>query len=216
MPAILGELRDAPPRWSKALKTVFLLARHAAHDRLGSYLAGRMEGVSLGEAGRAQAKRLATRLAHEELGAIFTSPQLRTQETAKAIAAMHNGAETIVSDALDEVNFGAWTGKTFEELDHDNSWRRWNSARSLCRTPAGESMQDVQQRVVSLIERLASERRGRVLLVSHTDVIRAAVMYFLGLPIDAWSRIEISPASVTAIEVEEWNARILTLNECSA
>ena len=39
------------------MTTTFFLVRHAAHDNLGGYLAGRMEGVRLGPDGRAQAER---------------------------------------------------------------------------------------------------------------------------------------------------------------
>ena len=62
------------------------LVRHAAHDNVGQYLAGRMPGVALGEAGRAQARRLARRLSRERIDRIQSSPVQRTRETAQAIA----------------------------------------------------------------------------------------------------------------------------------
>ncbi|MBB6300633.1 histidine phosphatase family protein [Rhizobium leucaenae] len=195
--------------------TIFLL-RHAAHDNVGSFLAGRMEGVVLGEAGRAQAERLGQRMKREDIEAIYTSPRERTRETAAAIAAACNLGLPQIADALDEVNFGDWTGKTFDILNQDPQWRRWNSVRSLSRTPGGESMLDVQHRVLGLIETLLTNSGGkRLALVSHGDVLKAAVCHVLGLPIDAWPRFDIAPASITTITVGDWGAKIITLNEMS-
>ncbi len=50
------------------------------------------------------------------------------------------------------------------------------------------------------------------MLVSHADMIKAALLYHLGLPLDAYSRLEIEPASVSTIEVGVWGSRVLRLN----
>ncbi|MEF0943700.1 histidine phosphatase family protein [Rhizobium sp. BR 362] len=193
--------------------TIFLV-RHAAHDNVGSFLAGRMEDVVLGEAGRAQAERLGQRMKREDIEAIYTSPRERTRETAAAIAKASNLGPPQIAEALDEVNFGDWTGKTFDMLNQDPQWRRWNSVRSLSRTPGGESMLDVQHRILGLIETLLNNGGGkRLALVSHGDVLKAAVCHILGLPIDAWPRFDIAPASITTMTVGDWGAKIITLNE---
>ena len=57
------------------MTTTFFLVRHAAHDNLGAYLAGRMPGVRLGEAGLAQAGRLAKRMSAETFAKIVSSPR---------------------------------------------------------------------------------------------------------------------------------------------
>ncbi|AVA25612.1 histidine phosphatase family protein [Rhizobium sp. NXC24] len=196
------------------MTATFFLVRHAAHDDVGSFLAGRMGGVVLGAAGQAQADRLGQRMKRENVEAIYTSPRERARQTAAAIAAACNLAPPQISDALDEVNFGEWTGKTFDILNGDPQWRRWNSLRSLSRTPGGESMLDVQQRVFGLIETLANNGK-RLTLVSHGDVLKAAVCHILGLPIDAWPKFDIAPASITTMAVGDWGAKIITLNEMS-
>jgi len=190
-----------------------LLLRHAAHDNVGGFLAGRMPGVWLGEAGRMQADRLARRVRLEPVDAIFASPRERTQQTAQAVAAAC-GLTVETAPELDEIDFGRWSGRDFETLNQDPLWQRWNAVRSLVRTPGGETMLDVQRRVVGLIERLAPQFDGRtVALVSHADVIKAAVMHHLGLPVDHWSRFDIVPASISRLVVGDWGARLLGLNE---
>ena len=49
--------------------------------------------------------------------------------------------------------------------------------------------------------------------MSHADVIKASVSHVLGLPIDAWPRFDIAPASVTTFVVGDWGAKMITLNE---
>ena len=200
------------------MTTTFFLLRHAAHDNVGGYLAGRMPGVRLGENGRAQARRLGERMKRETFAAIHASPRERTQETAQAVAEAAGITEVSVALELDEIDFGeAWMGKDFDTLNRDWHWRRWNEARSVTRTPGGETMLDVQRRALGLIERLAAAYSGAALaLVTHADVIKAIVSHVLGLPIDAWNRFEVGPASISTLVTGEWGAKLLTLNEVVA
>ncbi|MBB4572456.1 histidine phosphatase family protein [Rhizobium lentis] len=196
------------------MTATYFLVRHAAHDNVGNFLAGRAAGITLGEAGRAQVQRLGQRLRRGDIDAIYTSPRERTLETAEGIASACGLALPQTDAALDEVNFGDWSGKTFEVLNDDPRWRRWNTTRSLTRTPGGETMLDVQTRIFGLMETLASGGNDRrIALVSHADVIKAAVSHVLGLPIDAWPRFDIAPASVTTVVIGDWGAKVMTLNE---
>jgi broad specificity phosphatase PhoE len=196
------------------VSTTLFLVRHAAHDDVGGFLAGRLPRIHLGTAGLAQAARLGERMRRERFAAIHSSPRERTRQTAEAIASASGVERVQVDEALDEIDLGAWSGKTLDELNTDPLWQRWNSVRSLTRPPGGETMLEVQARVMSLIERLAQTyRNGALVLVSHADVIRAAVCFYLGLTLDAWPRFEIGPASITTIVTGDWGAKVLGLNE---
>jgi broad specificity phosphatase PhoE len=196
------------------MTTTLFLIRHAAHDDVGSYLAGRKEGVRLGPAGLAQAHRLAERMCGERFDAIYASPRERTQETACAIAVACEVGPVKLCDDLDEVDFGEWSGKTFEELNRDAGWRYWNDVRHKARTPSGESMLDVQSRMLRRMETSCSAHSGGgVVLVSHADVIKTAVCHVLGLPVENCFRFDIDPASVTTLVMGDWGAKLLKLND---
>jgi len=196
------------------MTTTFFLVRHAAHDNVGGWLAGRKPGVRLGPDGRAQAGRLAERMRRERFEAIHASPRERTQETAAAIAAACGTSAVATCADLDEIDFGEWSGKDFDELNRDPRWREWNEARGQARTPAGETMADVRRRLLRCLEGVAAEHReAAVVLVSHADVIKTGVCHVLGLPADAWSRFDVEPASITTIVMGDWGARLLGLNE---
>lgn len=78
-------------------------------------------------------------------------------------------------------------------------------------------MLEAQLRIIRAMERLRSLHAERsVILVTHSDVIKAALLYHLGMPLDAYARIEISPASVSTVVVGDWGAKVLRMNEVVA
>jgi len=134
-------------------------------------------------------------------------------ETAHALAARF-GLEVTQLPALGEVHFGDWTGRTFDELDRIREWRLFNSFRSSTRPPGGELMLEVQRRIVSQLTELRQRHPHQTIAVlSHGDVIRAAVCHFLGIPLDLLLRFEISPASVTILRISAEEASILRIND---
>jgi len=161
----------------------------------------------------ALAERLSTRNHGLRVSAVRSSPLERALETAEPIAA-RLGAPLKVSGALAEIDFGEWTGRSFADLQREPCWHVWNADRETARPPAGEGMKDAQARIVSEIEVLRqTEREKTIVLVSHCDVIKAALIHHLGLTLDAYSRFDIDPASISTLVVGEWGAKVLRLNE---
>ena len=200
---------------SGGVETILVLLRHASHDRLGSVLCGRMPGVTLSEAGRREADALAVALARHRFAAVLSSPLERAVETAAAIAASQALAVEVEED-LNELDLGAWAGMRFEKLRGDPAWNVWNSARSHARPPGGETMTEVQARMTRCIERLRRRYAGRtVALVSHADVIKAALSHALGLSVDFHARFEIAPASRSVLIAGEWGLKVHSINEAA-
>jgi broad specificity phosphatase PhoE len=176
--------------------TLCLLVRHAAHDLLGKVLVGRTPGIGLSEAGREQAHELGRTLWEMGVSRVQSSPRLRAIETASAIATAC-GTSVHVCAALDEVDFGAWNGGSFAELEHVPEWMRWNTERSKARPPGGESMAEAQARVLAHIIGAGAEHAdGRIVMVTHAEIIRAALLHTMGLPLDAWEQVDVAPAAV--------------------
>lgn len=196
------------------MTTTILLVRHAHCDHIGRFLAGRTADIGLSATGQEEAARLAVRIAAMRPDGIITSPRLRAMQTAAAIASAC-GISTVANDpALDEIDFGVWSGQPFDQLERDPEWRRWNAARSQACPPGGEPMQEVRRRTGALI---ASEckhaQEKRLVLVSHCDVIKAILMDVMGLHTDDWAAFEIAPASVSTFVFGDEAARVLTINE---
>jgi probable phosphomutase (TIGR03848 family) len=192
--------------------TRFLLIRHATNDIVNKRLAGRMGGVHLNEEGRAQAEKLAALLRNLPITAIYSSPLERAMETAEPLAqALH--LRTIPYEGFLEIDLGQWTNCAFEDLAQQPLFQRFNTFRSCTRIPGGELMPEAQTRIIAGLEKLCSQHRDEtVAVVSHSDMIKAAIAHYAGIHLDLFQRIEISPASVSIIEVYDETARILLLN----
>jgi probable phosphoglycerate mutase len=178
---------------------LLLLLRHAVTDQTGTRLSGWTPGLHLSAAGREQAEALAGRLGPLPLDAIYASPLERCQETAVVVADA-KGLKVSTLDDVGEVRYGDWTGRTLKELAREPLWKVVQTTPSAARFPDGESLFEMQARAVLAVERLREAHPGQtVALCSHADVIKALVCHYLGMHLDLFQRVVVSPASVTAI-----------------
>jgi probable phosphoglycerate mutase len=192
--------------------TVFLI-RHAVHEAGTDRLVGRLPGIHLSVEGRRQALSLALRLGDKGLTAIHTSPRERAVSTAEPIS-LASGLSLEIAHAADEVDFGMWSGKSFTELEDDADWRRWNTDRANASTPAGERMRDIAARIAGHIDMLTDQYAdGRIAIVTHAEVIRAAVLHYLDMPLGDYDRLQIDPASITTLATGAWGPKLCGLNE---
>jgi broad specificity phosphatase PhoE len=191
-----------------------LLIRHALVDACGVLLAGRQPGVHLNREGQQQADRLGKRLSGLPITVVYSSPMERAQETAAAVANARERRASVpitVAEEINEVDFGEWTGRSFEDLDRDDEWRRFNRCRSIATVPAGEQMRDVQERAFNWLAGLRrTHAPDTIAIVSHGDVLRAIVARVLGCSIDRMTKFEIDPASLSVL-VPASDGFILTL-----
>ena len=193
--------------------TRFLLIRHANTAANGRRLSGRMAGVHLDEEGRHQAQALAARLASVPIAAIYASPLERAVETAEIVAKLR-GREVVLREDMLEIDFGEWTGCSFEELSTRDDFQRFNALRSCASVPGGETMLQAQARMVAGMARLRLEHpHDCIAVVSHGDMIKSAIAYYAGIPLDLFQRIEIGPASVSVIDIDQAAVRIVCIND---
>lgn len=193
--------------------TRFVLVRHAAHDWLGRGVAGRRPGVGLNAEGRSQAQELVRGLAALPLTAICSSPQQRACETAEPLAASR-GLAVVVEAAFDEIDFGDWTGRSFEELRATGApWEQWVHRRGSAQPPAGEPFAGVAERAMAGLQVLRQAHPdGQVLVVSHGDVIKAAVAACLGMSLNGLERFEVAPASCSVLDLGDGWMQLKLLN----
>jgi probable phosphomutase (TIGR03848 family) len=190
-----------------------LFIRHGENDWIANRIAGWTPGVHLNGRGREQAEQLRERLGHLPIRAIYSSPLERALETAAPLASRLN-LEIQVSEALGEVRFGEWTGKTMRELNSMPEWAQFVSMRSITRPPGGETALEIQARMTREVERLRSiHTDGTIAVFSHADVIRAILYHFAGIPLDLFQRMQISPASVSVVNFREDRLVLSRIND---
>lgn len=194
--------------------TRLFLIRHATNDALTEgLLYGRSPGVHLNAEGRAQARALAERISTVELAAVYSSPLERARETAGPLAD-RQGLEVVVHPGLVETDAGEWTGQQLEEVRQLDAWQHLMAYPAGVRLPGGESLWQVQIRMVAAVEEIrAAHGDGIVAIVSHADPLRVLVSHYLGLAIDLFRRLTISPASITVLDFHALVPRLICLNE---
>jgi probable phosphomutase (TIGR03848 family) len=206
----------AVKRRQRVKMTTLALIRHATNDWVNKgLLAGWTPGVHLNDEGRAQAEALGQRLAASELDAVYSSPLERALETAQAVAAPH-GIEVQICEGIGEVQYGEWNGRPLRELAKKPLWRSVQIYPSGTRFPEGETIGEMQARVVASLDEIRSAHpKGIVAAVAHADVIKAATAFYVGVPLDLFQRLIISPASVTVVRFSPFGPRLLRMNDSS-
>jgi probable phosphoglycerate mutase len=193
--------------------TLLLLIRHGTNDWVHGRLAGWTPGVHLNDEGRRQAAALSARLSLLPIDAIYTSPLDRTVETAQAIAAPR-GLPLRLVEGLGEVRYGEWQGAELKELYKHELWPGVQFYPSGTRFPGGETLGEAQVRMVATLDALRAQHpKGIIAAVSHADIIKLALAYYIGMHIDLFQRLEISPCSVSALLFTRMGPRLLAYND---
>jgi probable phosphoglycerate mutase len=193
---------------------IFLLIRHGENDYVKKgRLPGRKPGVHLNENGRSQALALAEKLKDAPVKAVYSSPLDRAMETAQPIATLLN-QEVIPREGLLETEVGEWQDKSLKGLRRLKAWRNVQFAPSRFRFPGGEGFIDTQERIRHEIDALCIKHdpKDLIVCVSHADPIKLAIAYYLGLPLDLFQRLHVSPASISALMVSDHGSSLLNLN----
>jgi probable phosphoglycerate mutase len=194
---------------------VFLLIRHGENDYVKKgKLAGRLPGVHLNEKGRQQALALAERLKDAPIKAIYSSPLERAIETAEPLAKKLN-LDLRTRPGLLETGYGEWQDESLKKLSRLKSWKIVQQAPSLWRFPGGESFAECQRRFCAEMEAIAQlhDPKDLIAIVAHADPIKLAVAYYIGLSLDHFQRLGVSPASITTLAIFETAAHLISLNE---
>lgn len=195
--------------------TTILLIRHAVNDYVKTgKLAGRLAGVHLNDEGIAQAEALGRRLANAPLKCIYSSPMERTMETADAIAAHHPPLRVQAREEISEVDYGDWQDRAIGDLQRRKMWGVVQEYPSRAVFPKGETMRAVQVRIVNAIEALLSRHPEEMIaLVFHADLIKMALAHYLGMHLDVFQRIVISPASISTLHLGHSRPLIIGMND---
>ncbi|CAN5397638.1 hypothetical protein BH09CHL1_BH09CHL1_03330 [soil metagenome] len=181
--------------------TRLLLVRHgASYHKEEEIVAGPNGCRGLTDAGRAQAASLAARFARETENhpiAIYTSIIPRAIETAAIVAETLGGFEVIQDRGL-----CTWITPDFAD---GMKWTDYQGEHSLAGggvyrpfERGNESWGELVVRVGRALEEIASRHANQtVLIVAHSETVRAAQIVFGNLPLSMDFDMQVSPTSIT-------------------
>jgi broad specificity phosphatase PhoE len=202
-----------------AMTTRLYLIRHgatvlSAEDRF----AGSTD-VELSAEGRRQARRLAERLADDELKAIYCSPMKRTVETAKILAKPY-GLAVVPREELREIDHGRWEGmrRADVEAGFPHEYTAWEEDPFTFAPLGGEAGISVLARSLPLVREVVLAHPGeRVAIVSHKATIRLLITSLLGFDARGYrDRLDQSPACLNILDFKDAvHVRLRLFNDVS-
>lgn len=185
------------------------LVRHGQVENPKGVIYGRLPGYHLSERGQKQAEAAADHLADRDIGAIWSSPLERAQETAEAIAARH--AVPIITDERLIESDTTLEGVGKSVLAFMRSPKHWWALRNPLRPSWGETFADIRIRMMAAIEEAVGAAGGsEVVIVTHQTpvlVARAVLTKRQGPP---WLGGSCTTGSVTTLELEDGAVTVAT------
>lgn len=121
---------------------------------------------------------------------VFSSPLTRCLHLAKTFS-----DAVITDDRLLELDFGAWEGKRFDDIDAD-ALQHWSNNFATATPPSGENFEDLYRRTGSFWQELLATNAEQVLVITHAGVIRALLARALNMPLSNSFQLRIDPGSV--------------------
>jgi broad specificity phosphatase PhoE len=193
-----------------------LLTRHGHVEGIKPERFRGRQPLELTAQGRAEAAAVAQRIANAwQPSAIYTSPMGRSVATATAIAKTC-GVTAKTCEDLNDIDYGAWTFKTFEEAKKQNPdlFAAWFATPQVVRFPNGESMQDLVARAANALRMvLARHADQTVVLVGHDSVNRALLLGLLDQPLSAYWRLAQDPCCLNEIDIDAGKIFVRRVNE---
>lgn len=144
------------------------------------------QDVKLSRTGRSQSRQAAENFRHAGISGVFSSDLSRCRFMAETIADFHHISPVFYPD-LREVDFGRWTGLSWQEIDRKFPGafaRRMHDLKGF-RPPGGENLADVQQRIWTRVQAVISScRHQSAAIISHGGTNRVLLATVLGMPLD--------------------------------
>lgn len=157
---------------------------------------------SLTSNGEEQSRLLAEQLEDRGIRLFYASPLRRAQETAK-ILAKPTATSIVVEEDLREMDLGPWEGLSESQIAREfpEKWQMWNQAPATLRLTGREPLEEVQGRIVALIRNWCKWHTGETIAaVTHVPLIRCALLYSMGKPLNDYRGIPVPNATAYVFE----------------
>ena len=176
---------------------------------------GRID-MNLSPRGHEQAASLAKWLERQTIDAVYASPMKRVQQTLAPFAGKNKWSErAVMLDGLREIDFGDWTGLTWDAVQQKFgvSAFQWLTELERGGIANAENTRSYCARVQSCVSDMLQKHTGRnVAVFCHGGVIRAALAYLLDVNLPKMAGFEIDYASVTNVAVLPHKTEVQFLN----
>ena len=171
--------------------------------------------VPLSQRGCVEAERLAEQLVGEPIAAIYASDLARARDTAQVVA-NRLGKPLTLEPRLREANLGEWQGLTYAEVRRRYFRDTDPLPAYFVDTPplGGECLRQLQARVMSAIERIATQHANEsVLLVTHGGCLKVLLCTWLGIELSSYWQLRFDSTSISEVSLYPMGAIMSRLND---
>ena len=196
--------------------TEIILARHGETEwNVKEVFRGRVD-TELNETGIKQAQLLAEYLSSTKIQAISSSPLKRASKTAETIAGYHK-LDVEIAPGLIDFDYGKWQGLPHQEVKdkYKELYAEWINSPNRVKIPAGESLNDVRKRAMSVVDDVIAKYKGAVVLVAHRVVNKVLICALLGLDNSHFWNIRQDTGGITTFSYENERFILTKHNETS-
>ena len=195
--------------------TRLLFARHGETEASRSNVFSGSTDIPLTDQGLKQAEALARRLGHEQVDALYCSPQQRALQTATPTAEIL-GLEIRQCAGFREMGFGEWEMRTRQELEKDypEEMEIWESGSWMTAPPGGETQQEVIARAIPCLLDLLKKHAGQtVLIFAHRTTIRLLLSSMLDMNLPNARALGLDTTGLTEVRIKGSRVYLLYQND---
>ncbi|PIP14420.1 MAG: phosphoglycerate mutase [bacterium (Candidatus Stahlbacteria) CG23_combo_of_CG06-09_8_20_14_all_34_7] len=195
---------------------LYLLRHSESEGNRDGKFRGRAD-FPLTERGIRQSEDAAEFLKDKDISRIYSSPLIRSFNTALAIA-MKKNLEVFSDKDFNNIYLGNWEGRLKTEIKekYPKEWEIWTHSPEYLNIKEMETLDDVQRRSVGKVKEISLEIEGNILIVSHRAVIKPLIAGLLNIQKPYFWRLHIDTAALSILEKMEddrgWMLKNLNIN----
>ena len=196
--------------------TQIILARHGETEwNVAEVFRGRID-IELNETGMKQAELLAEHLSGLKIDAVYSSPLKRALKTAEMIADYHK-LDVEIAPGLIDFDYGEWQGLPHQEVKdkYKELYAEWINNPHQVKMPAGESLSDVRERAIGVVDSVIAKYEGTIVMVSHRVVNKVLICALLGLDNSHFWNIRLDTCGITTFAYENGRFILTKHNDTS-
>lgn len=195
------------------LTRLFLIRHGEVEEKYQQVFGGRID-MELSPLGHDQSRSMAEYLKSLKFNRVYTSPMVRVRQTAIPILKA-SGHEPVIIDQLREVDFGAWTGFKWHQIQEEFGLdaEDWLTHLEEGNIADAETAKQYTSRIGNGLRRILSESTGtNVVVICHGGVIRMLLSLLLEFPLASMNRFEVDYSSLTVVEHRTLKTEVKLLN----
>lgn len=174
-------------------KTTIYLVRHAEVFNPKRIIYGCLPGFGLSRLGHYQAQKIKRYFENEHLDVVYSSPLLRSRQTARIIAGKN--IPLYFSKLFTEIGFIKWQGLVYDE-------RTIKEMEDYVKSPdqidyLGETLKQTQTRMIKGIDKILNNNSGKnIAIISHADPIVLTLLHYQNKPLNLLNGALLPNASI--------------------